>query len=528
MLRSTFYQISLLSVDPDEIKLEKDSFERALPDLLPRLVSLDDFREFHPSTMGAGTCCPLVLTAMLLLQFRYNLTDEALIARCIRDLGFRYALGLPRWKGPPRISSFRRFRAWVRVAKGPEWLFRLSLTLPKEAGLIEDADLQVVDSTNTDCRGAICDTYNLIAAAIGAVVREVARHRGRTAESVAKQWGLSQYMGRSIKSAVDIDWSDESDRNALVTMEVRDADRLPRMISGVIKRDADVSAALEFLAKVAHQDVEQLPDGTYKIAKGTASGRIVSQTDQEARHGRKSASQPITGFKTHVLGTVESLFVTGIMMTDAGVHDSIPTPDLLAQAAESGLKPTRALGDGAYGTGPNLRACAQMGVELLTKQGAANRGGLTKRDFEIAPDAQSVTCPAGHTSTKHTLIKNRDGAKNADGSDVRVPSFKFSKAVCKGCPLAAQCGKNVETEGREIVFNANEAELQAIKHFNATPESKPLLRRRCAIERLLSHLVRMGMRQARFFGLHMAQFQAFMTAAAYNLQRFITMSTARP
>ena len=187
----------------------------------------------------------------------------------------------------------------------------------------------------------------------------------------------------------------------------------------------------------------------------------------------------------------------------------------------------RALGDGAYGTGPNLRACAQMGVELLTKRGAASHEGLTKRDFEIAPDAKSVTCPAGHTSTKHTLVKNRDGAKNADGSHVRVPSFKFSKAVCKGCPLAAQCGKNVETEGREIVLNANEAELQAIKAFNATPESKPLLRRRCAIERLLSHLVRMGMRQARFFGLHMAQFQAFMTAAAYNLQRFITLSAAR-
>ena len=107
MLRCTFYQVSLLGVDPDEIRLEKDSFERALPDLLPRLVSLDDFRDFHPSTMGAGTCGPLVLTSMLLLQFRYNLTDEALVARCIRDLGFRYALGLPRGKHS-QASLFRK------------------------------------------------------------------------------------------------------------------------------------------------------------------------------------------------------------------------------------------------------------------------------------------------------------------------------------------------------------------------------------------------------------------------------------
>ncbi|MEZ4236971.1 MAG: hypothetical protein R3F59_12625 [Myxococcota bacterium] len=58
MLSSTFYQASLLEVDPDEIRLEKDSFERALRARVPKLVSLDDFREFHPSTMGAGTCCP--------------------------------------------------------------------------------------------------------------------------------------------------------------------------------------------------------------------------------------------------------------------------------------------------------------------------------------------------------------------------------------------------------------------------------------------------------------------------------------
>lgn len=32
------------------------------------------------------------------------------------------------------------------------------------------------------------------------------------------------------------------------------------------------------------------------------------------------------------------------------------------------------------------------------------------------------------------------------------------------------------------------------------------------------------MRQARFFGMHMVQFQAYMTAAAYDLQRIIALS----
>ncbi|MEZ4240435.1 MAG: transposase [Myxococcota bacterium] len=485
MLSSTFYQASLLEVDPDEIRLEKDSFERALRGLVPKLVSLDDFREFHPSTMGAGTCCPLVLTAMLLLQFRYNLTDEALIARCIRDLGFRYALGLPRGKHPPGVSSFRRFRSWIRVAKGSEWLFRLSLTLPKDAGLIDDAELQVADSTNTDCRGAICDTYNLIARGIGGVVREVARCKGQKAETLAKTWGLTQYLGRSIKSAVTIDWSDEAERNALLTKEVRDADRLPRLVRR-IKLDAAAEEALEFLAKVAHQDVAQLPDGTYKIVRGTASGRIVSSQDPEARHGRKSESQPITGFKTHALATATSLFVTGIDVTDASIHDSKPTPDLIDQATAAGLRPKRLLGDGAYGTGANVRACAGKGVEVLTKQGGATGDGLTKRDFEIDLETMSATCPAGHTSTKYTLVRIRRG-----GRTPTTPTYSASVQVPdRTVPWMPACG-GVREERRNAAeasgAAAHEPRLQRIKRFNATPESKTLLlRRRCAIERLLA------------------------------------------
>ncbi|MEZ4236972.1 MAG: transposase [Myxococcota bacterium] len=151
----------------------------------------------------------------LLLQFRYNLTDEALIARCIRDLGFRYALdcleetssGVSSFDGSARGSASPRVPVVVQALS----------TLPKDAGLIDDAELQVADSTNTDCRGAICDTYNLIARGIGGVVREVARCKGQKAETLAKTWGLTQYLGRSIKSAVTIDWSDVAERNALLT-----------------------------------------------------------------------------------------------------------------------------------------------------------------------------------------------------------------------------------------------------------------------------------------------------------------------
>ena len=94
MLRTSLYQISMLEVDPDEIRLAEDSFERHLPNLVPQLVSLEDFDSFYSGDKGAGSRCPLMLTAMLLLQFRYDVPDRELVERCRRDLGWRYAIGL--------------------------------------------------------------------------------------------------------------------------------------------------------------------------------------------------------------------------------------------------------------------------------------------------------------------------------------------------------------------------------------------------------------------------------------------------
>ena len=65
MLRFSLYQQSLDEVDPDAIGLEEDSFERHLPWLVCRLVSPEDFKGFYVEDQGAGTCCPLMLLAML-------------------------------------------------------------------------------------------------------------------------------------------------------------------------------------------------------------------------------------------------------------------------------------------------------------------------------------------------------------------------------------------------------------------------------------------------------------------------------
>lgn len=524
MLRVSLYQLSFMKVDPDRIGLAPDSFERNLPEFLRQHVSPEELRELVGSPEGAPTRCVLGTLAMLLLQFRYDLSERELLERCRRDLGFRYAVGLEDGEAPASARTYRRFRDRVLRVKGEDYFLRLSLRAAAAEGFLDDTPLQAVDSTNTECRGAVIDTFNLVAAAIRQVVRSAARCLGVRPAELAGTWGLSRYMARSIKGAADIDWSEEKQRNELLTQEVRDADALVARVQELAKQlrvPELITEAADLLHTVAHQDVEALEDGTYRIARGTASGRIISASDPEARHGRKSASKPINGFKTHLSGTVESQFVTGIAITDAATHDARATSTLIEQTEAHGVKPEVLVGDSAYGAGANLRESCERGVELHTKvPSPSSRGAFPKQAFDVDLDALTVTCPAGVTTGDYTMV----GAKDPEGA---VPQFRFAKEDCQACPRRADCcTATAKGGGRVIRLSPYERELRENRAFAQTDRGKELLRSRSSIERLLSHLVRMGMRHARFFTMARVQVQAFMVAAAYNIQRLFRLRGA--
>ena len=64
--------------------------------------------------------------------------------------------------------------------------------------------------------------------------------------------------------------------------------------------DPDVRAAAWLLTKILGDDVTTDETGEPQIGEGTAPDRIVSLTDLEMRHGRKSAAQRFDGRKWQV------------------------------------------------------------------------------------------------------------------------------------------------------------------------------------------------------------------------------------
>ena len=87
-------------------------------------------------------------------------------------------------------------------------------------------------------------------------------------------------------------------------------------------REGPAADALGLLALVAGQDVEPAEgsdgtDGRWRIARRVAPDRVISTVDPEARHTRKSKSNPKDGFRGHVSAEPETALITDAELTSA-------------------------------------------------------------------------------------------------------------------------------------------------------------------------------------------------------------------
>jgi hypothetical protein len=95
-----------------------------------------------------------------------------------------------------------------------------------------------------------------------------------------------------------IDWDDQAARAALVDARARDAHAVLGVLQGR-SLAAGVAEAARLLAAVVGQDLEQDTDGSFRIARKVAAGRVISTVDPEARHGHKTSTRGFDGYKGH-------------------------------------------------------------------------------------------------------------------------------------------------------------------------------------------------------------------------------------
>ena len=491
-----------------DVKLDPASFHGQLALVAPALFKDEAFATFYAEKMGRPTVPPSLLALTTILQHEAGVSDEEAVNRTAFDL--RWAAVLHKEAGEPLCakSTLQLFRGHLVLHPEVQAIFDASIEEARRAGLLKPKPLRaVIDTKPIRGRGAVQDTFNLLATGIRRLAQALGKHQKRNAKDVLQATGLDRYVEPSLKGSADIDWDDEAAKSALLSQVVADANRLLDLAAG---GDGSVDAAAELLRSLLLQDIEVIstPESgeQARVKDGTAKSRVPSATDPEMRHGRKSASKRFNGHKADVVVDEESQTVVAFEVLAGDAPDCAKALDLVKQAEQNtGLNVQETTGDCAYGAASTRDAFAAEGRDLQAKvaQASSPKGMFPKSAFAINVARGTAQCPAGQTTTK--LHASADGGK----------TFEFG-ACCSDCPLRAQC--TTSARGRSLALHRQEAQLQEARAYQRSAQGRQRLRRRVVVEHRLARLGQLGIGQSRYFGRAKTRFQLMMACSVANLR----------
>ena len=494
----------------------------------------------RPSVPGS------VVAVVMVLQALEGCSDREAIERLRCDVRWKAAAGLGIDDGGFDASVLTLWRQRLRSSVRPQRIFDAVREVASECGALSNKTMRALDSTVLFDAVATQDTVTMISAQI--------RRVRRLAPAAAAPVLGHDYDGRAKPVC---DWGDPDERAWLIDDLVTDARAVLDALEGSQLSDEQAQAAA-LLAVVAGQDVEADPKvpGRWRIARRVAPGRVISTVDPEARHARKSRSRRSDGYKAHICAEPDTGLITAAELTTADTSDARVGPRLLQQdptaphnttdtdtdtadtdsdsdsadadtaSADADTADTAdtagsasavgdvesegfvglVLADSAYASGDALDAFAAAGYDTAIKPidpRARITGGFTRDDFTIDTDAQTVTCPAGHTKA------------------VTSGAARFG-ALCDGCPQRARC--TTSATGRTVTVDEHHARRQANKTRWARPATQAAYRQhRPMAERSIAWLTRNKARRVPYRGVAANHLWLTTRAAAVNLTRLANL-----
>ena len=491
-----------------------DSFYGFLASQRDALFRDEDFARLYCSENGRPSVPPSLLATALVLQTFQRVSDGEAKQRADYDLRWKVALGIEVDERPFAKSTLQEFRAQLILHEEAGALFQRSLELAKAHGYFRGKPkLRVaLDTTSILGRGAVKDTYNLLADGIVMALRALAQQKGKELASWAEGERFGRYVnGQSLKGQAVVNWDDPQERRRFLQNIVADADQALELVLQARARwapdspeDQALVEASGLLSRLLAQDVERREDGA-ALREGVSRDRMVSVHDPEMRHGRKSKAKRFDGHKAQVVADTESQLITAVAVLPGNAPDHEQALTVVGATEEAtGCAVEEAIGDCAYGDGGTRQAFADAERRLTTKVPAmTNRGMFPKTQFQIDRSAGACICPAGQVS-RHLRARSAGGGV-----------FRFASGVCGPCPLRSQCVRG--RGGRTVQLHPQEELLQEARRFQASPAFQTYRSLRQVVEHRLARLVQLGIGQARYRGRAKTLFQLFMTAAVANL-----------
>lgn len=459
---------------------------------------------------GQKPCPPAMLAMATLLQRYEGISDADAVDAAENDRRWQLVLGvLGAEESPFGQGSLVRFRQRMIDKELDRALLDRTVELAKTTGKFGWKSLRIaLDSSPLEGSGRVEDTWNLIGRAMGRVVAIVAAALDIDESVIVAEARLKALTGDSVKAAIDIDWDDEAAKLAALRGLVAQVERLEAWVKKRLGKatDESVQKALATLKRVVSQDIEPDPGGGGKsrIKDGVAQDRLISISDPEMRHGRKSKTKRFNGYKRHIAvanGIIVAATVlpanareheaTGALLDEAGLHGDVEALDI----------------DRGYLASPRVAELHARGVKISSRPWAGTNNGLYAKDaFRIDLRRKLVTCPAGATAR---IVPNGKSS--------------FSERDCQACSERPSC---TASRRRSISIHPNEGLLIQLRRHKKTPAGRENLRKRVVVEHRLAHIGAIQGRRSRYLGTRKNLLDLRRSAAVANLQEIARLRLA--
>jgi hypothetical protein len=459
---------------------------------------------------------PALLAMVLVLQGALHVSDEEAVERATSDRRWQLVLGTfdDNEEAPFTKSTLYAFRERLIQHNLDVMLFdRVVAWARASKGYSHTALRAAFDSAPLRGAGRVEDTFNLLGHAVREVLRTVSDRTGRSIEDVAHAAGIPLVVGSSLKASLDRDWDDPAQRKQALTVLLAQIDSLGKWL----RAECELTLAQPPLAdqwktveRLIAQDTEPDPEGGgqggRRIKRGVAAERQISITDPAMRHGRKSKSTRVDGYKRHLGTDLDTKLTVAVSLTRANRPEGEGAEGLVGDVTRQGFSLQSAHVDRAYLEAPAFVAARSSGMALYCKAFTLrNRGQFTKADFTLDVAGGRIVCPAGE---EQPLVIGR--------------TAHFPASTCQGCALRMQCTRG--KGGRSVTIHDDEPFLIELRARQKTPEGRAELRRRTAVEHRLAHLVQHQGHQARYRGERKNLFDLRRHAIVENL--FVAMADA--
>jgi hypothetical protein len=502
-------------------------------DLLPIELACQSFH--HQSGPGrAPTHIVSKMVRVLLVGWLYGLSLRELEERLSMDMLVRWFVGYGLFEASPDHATLGRFEAWVLLHQRRVYfdsvLTQIYSQYPAQRKQTQIGDTYAMQA-NAARQGPVT-LWRQFSLRVLEAATETFPNLGKLVSGLDWSGLFGVWREKHGGRLSDAERAERLSQTALVAQDLhqrltQELANLPQTAQPALRQ------ALDYLRKVLDDEIT-INGSDVAVRKEKGSYCIGSASDPQAsfrNHGERAGELDITlGYNSQVAATIDGLITETQAHTGATPDQKSITKLVTVQKDCHNLCPPKLIYDKAGGSGKVRHEVAEasagetiLSAPLLDYASRSARFG--PYDFDLSEDGTTLTCPQG----KSTSVAYH--ADRGDGRNFRFfarqcwqgqPPARMNQAdlSCR-CRLWEQC--RVTRQGprnrREVFISDYRSHIETAQIYQQTDEARRDRQLRPRIERVIAELVRYnGARRCRRAGLVPADWQAKMSATAYNLK----------